>query len=89
MIRCDLDKNGPCWGSTLRVFIEMDLKKPISRGKTINVLGNKLWMPLTFEKLLIIRFSCGKIIHIEVTCKEGKSANTSFGQYGPLLREAF
>lgn len=74
----------------LRVFIEIDLKKPISRGRTINVLGKKLWIALTFDKLSRIYFGCGKIIHGERSCKEMRgSLSSSSGQYGPRLREAF
>lgn len=47
---CDVDKKGSGWGLTLCVLIEVDLKKSISRGRTINVMGNKHWITLTFEK---------------------------------------
>lgn len=68
----------------------MDLKKLISRGWTINVLGNKLWIPLTFEKFSRICFECGRIIHGESNYREGRgSSNYSSSQYGPWLREIF
>lgn len=82
--KCDIDKQGSGWRTTLHVLIEVDLKKPISRGRTINVLGNKHWIPLIYEKLLRICFDCGRVIHGEGSYKEGKAyPNNSSGQYGP------
>lgn len=63
---CDVQTDGifknECY-RVLRVKVEMDIKKLIPRGRTINLLGNKLWIPFTFEKLLRIFLKCGKIIH--------------------------
>lgn len=48
---CDVQNDGSGWGTVLRVLIELDLYKPITRGKTLNVKGIKTWIPLTYEKL--------------------------------------
>lgn len=90
VIMCDMDKNGSCWDATLLVLVEMNLKKPINRGRTINVMGNKPWIPLTFEKLPRICLSCGRITHTEGTCKKYQgSSNNSTSQYCQWLKEAF
>lgn len=78
VIKCDVDENGSRWGSTLQVLIEIDLQKPVSRGRTINVMGKKLWIPLAFEKLLSICFGCGRIIHLEGSCREDTGSLNNF-----------
>lgn len=89
VIKFDLVQNGYGWGKALRVLIEVELQKPISRDRTINLLGNKHWVPLTFEKLPRIYFQCGRIVHGESNCKEGRgTTNGSSGHYGPWLKEA-
>lgn len=37
----NVNEDGSRWGITLRVLIEMKLKKPISRGRFLNVEGCK------------------------------------------------
>lgn len=37
VIQCDVGRDGACWGEVLRVYIEMELHKPIPRGRTLNV----------------------------------------------------
>lgn len=67
----------------------MDLQKPVSRGRTINVMGNKLWIRLTFKKLPRISFGCGRIIHFKGSYREARGPlNNSSAQYGPWLRAA-
>lgn len=59
----DVKENGTAWGHALRVFIELDLHKPIARGRTSNLKGIKSWVPLTYEKLPQLYFNCGRIPH--------------------------
>lgn len=71
------------------MFIELDLKKPITRGETSNVMGNKHWIPLIFEKLFCICFGCERIICGKELCDRNKnSSKTLSNQYGLWLREA-
>lgn len=85
---CDVKKDGSSWETSLHVLIEMDLKKPISRGRSINVLGNKFWISLRYEKLPCICFGCGRKLHGEELCEGGKTLPKSLsGQYGLWLRE--
>lgn len=53
---CDIQSDESKWGKVLRVLIELDLYKPISRGRTLNIKGVKTWVPLTYEKLPRICF---------------------------------
>lgn len=39
---CEVNKDGTTWGHSLRVYIELELQKPISRGRFLNVSGNKI-----------------------------------------------
>lgn len=79
----DVKGDGSGWGKCLRVSIEMDLTKPLARGRTICVKGEKLWISLRYEKLLRICFDCGCIVHGNQGCKgETKGHN----QYGSWLR---
>lgn len=65
---CDIDKEGKAWGQSLRVYIEIDLHKPIPRGRFLNLSGNKIWILFTYEKLLKICFKCGSITHGDQGC---------------------
>lgn len=82
-----IEEDGSSWGNVLRLYIEMDLHKPLSRGKTINVHGNQSWMPITYEKLPKLCFRCGRITHERAACSgiDGTS-ESPFGQFGPWLR---
>lgn len=48
---CNVQRDGSWWGMVLRVLIELDLHKPILRGRTINVQGSLYWIPLTYKEL--------------------------------------
>ncbi|KAF5468807.1 hypothetical protein F2P56_012927 [Juglans regia] len=82
----DTQEDGCGWGEYLRVLIEVDLEKPLARGRSITVRGKHLWTHFKFEKLPHICFSCGCILHREQGCigtGEGE------GQYGVWLRAGF
>lgn len=55
----------------LRVRIECNLEKVIARGRTVNLDGRRIWVPLRYEKLLHMCFICGLIVHQEQGCMEG------------------
>lgn len=44
---CDVREDGSGWGKVLRMYIELDLCKPLPRGRTLNILGEKIWVPLS------------------------------------------
>ncbi|XP_035551145.1 uncharacterized protein LOC118349709 [Juglans regia] len=81
--KVDVKEDGSGWGRYLRVLIVIDLQKPLARGRTINVKGEKLWIPIRYEKLPRFCFSCGCLIHEKGGC-ENKNVGTE--QYGVWLR---
>ncbi|XP_042952161.1 uncharacterized protein LOC122289250 [Carya illinoinensis] len=86
----DAPKDDVGWGSYLRVKVEMDMRKAVARGRTIEVEGKKLWVPFTYEKLPKLCFKCGCIIHGEEGCTGGILSQAIEGerktQFGPWLR---
>lgn len=86
VVQCDVDKEGNAWGTIFWIRIEIDLLKSLSRGKTINVKGDQLWIPLTYEKIPRVFFRCGKIIHDRRSCEGVRNATPiSNGQDGLWL----
>lgn len=69
------------WGSSLRVKILLDLKKPLARGRTITMHGVKIWSPLQYEKLPQFCFTCGRIIHENASCQLEKNLSPQFGAW--------
>lgn len=59
-----VNKDRTAWGKTRRVKIDMALQKSIPRGRIINILGNKTWVPFTYEKLPWIYFKCGRLLMV-------------------------
>lgn len=64
----DAQENGLAWGDFLKMKIEIDLRKLISQGRTVNVKGQKIWVPLKYEKLPKICFKCRRIAHERDGC---------------------
>lgn len=83
VMECDVDDNGNA-GKVFRIRIEIDLLKTLSRGRTINVKGERLCVPITYEKLPRISFWCGKLVHGQRNCEgDGDTVPISTKQYGP------
>ncbi|KAF5481618.1 hypothetical protein F2P56_002257 [Juglans regia] len=80
----DVNDDGMAWGRYLRVKIECNLRAPLARGRTVNILGGKIWVPFQYEKLPKLCFSCGCIVHGKDGCAgrgDGEAA-----QYGTCMR---
>lgn len=60
---CDVDNEGKAWGQSLRVYIELEIEKPLAQGRSINVVGLKSWSSFTYEKMPKICLRCGRISH--------------------------
>lgn len=84
---CEIQEDGLSWGSVLQALIEMNIQQPIARGRTINVQGNRHWIPFTYEKLPRLCFKCGRISHGNGHCDFNETQNKSpTGPLGPWLR---
>ncbi|XP_059462008.1 uncharacterized protein LOC132191003 [Corylus avellana] len=84
----DTDEDGVGWGEYLRVRIRIDVKKPLARGRVINLLGKQVLIGFRYEKLPKYCFDCGKIWHGREGCtiRGGYRVKESEKQYGPWLR---
>lgn len=47
----DADEEDIGWGKQLRVRVQIDLTLPIAQGRTVNIDGEKCWIPFQYEKL--------------------------------------
>lgn len=56
-----VQEDGLGWEMVLEICIELDLHKPISRVRILNIKGNILWIPLTYEKFPRVYLRCGRI----------------------------
>lgn len=57
----DTGADGIGWGAYLRVKIEIDLAKPLARGRMLKVQGKSKWIAFQYERLLKFCFNCGVI----------------------------
>lgn len=64
----DVDINDTGWGSFLRVRVELNLSKQLTRKRTPSVLDDDLWIPVKYEKLPKFCFDCGRILYEEGGC---------------------
>lgn len=64
----DMDGDGIGWGKFLRVRIRLDLTKPLSRGRKLNIEGKVVWVTFQYERLLKFCFHCGILSHGRTGC---------------------
>jgi hypothetical protein len=64
----DTDERGIGWGESLRVKALIDLSKPLSRKRKLNINGAVEWVPFQYEKLPKFCFRCGVIRHRVMGC---------------------
>ncbi|KAF5445787.1 hypothetical protein F2P56_034811 [Juglans regia] len=84
VVDVDVMEDGLGWGRFMRVRVVCDLRKAVARGRTVNLLGRNMWVPLTYEKLPRICFKCGRILHSEEGCLA--VSGEEGGQFRPWLR---
>jgi hypothetical protein len=67
----DCDNTGRCWGSYMRVRVEVDVDKPLRRGVTVFSQRRNAtdWFNLQYEDLPHYCFSCGILGHSSTDCK--------------------
>lgn len=85
----DVGEDGIGWGRYIRVRVEIDLGRPLARGRLLNLMGSEYWVSFRYEKLPKFCFSCGIINHGERGCPVN-SIKRLHGevdqQYGTWLR---
>lgn len=79
VIEIDTGDHGIGWGLFLRVLIEIDIHKPLARGRTINLMVRTYWIPLRYETLPHFCFNCSCTMHDELGCKGEKDGEAQFG----------
>jgi hypothetical protein len=84
----DIDEKGMGWGESLRVKVQIDLRKPLPRGRMLKVRGVLKWIAFKYEKLPKYCFQCGLIRHGVTGCtkKSQYRVQESDFEYGPWLR---
>jgi hypothetical protein len=64
----DLAGDGAGWGRCLRICVEIDLTKPLERGRALRLDGKSYWVSFKYEKLPMFCFECGRLVHGEKGC---------------------
>ncbi|XP_041011352.1 uncharacterized protein At4g02000-like [Juglans microcarpa x Juglans regia] len=83
----DVQDDGYGWGSYLRVRVYMNLTQPLARDRTLEVKGESVWVPFSYEKMPRICFSCGCIVHwTNGCCSVLEDSENKEVQYGAWLR---
>jgi hypothetical protein len=85
------NENGIAWGRFLRIWLEVELAKPLMRGCIIQVEDDKpVWVDFRYEHLPIFCYKCGFLGHSSSDCTASRgSARVSVfdrDQYGSWLR---
>jgi hypothetical protein len=86
----DVAGDGGGWGRCLRLRVNIDLRNPLERGRALSLGGKDYWVSLRYERLPLLCFNCGRILHGEKGCMVKKSQRhhdeDSPKQWGAWLR---
>jgi hypothetical protein len=64
----DVTGEGVGWGHCLRIRVEVDLTKPLERGRALNLNVKTVWVNFWYKKLPFFCHSCGRIVHDFASC---------------------
>lgn len=64
----DVAGDGDGWGRCLRLRVNINLLEPLERGRALQVGGKSHWVVFKYEKLPMLCFDCGRIIHGRQGC---------------------
>lgn len=86
----DTDLDGIGWGEFLHVKIQIDITKPLPRGRKLKYQGEMTWIPFQHEKVPKFCFQCGFITHAQEGCtkKNNLRNQEDLTQFGPWMRAA-
>ena len=90
LIMVDAPKSGLAWGFFLRVRVNIDITKPLIRGKMIQIDDLEVsWVTFKYEWLPIFSYRCGILGHQDRECPQLKkgcfSVDEDGFQFGPWL----
>ncbi|XP_062151881.1 uncharacterized protein LOC133860261 [Alnus glutinosa] len=60
--------DGESWSRGLRVRVQVDITKPLERGRVLKLNGKQAWVAFRYEKLPHFCFHCGRILHNKMPC---------------------
>jgi len=86
----DVTSDGVGWGRYLRIRVNVDITKPLEKGRPFLIKGKSIWVSFKYEKLPLFCYHCGRIYHADKTCssKTGYILNddTKARPWGSWLR---
>ncbi len=91
LVEVDVPENGIGWGRFLRIRVEIDVTKPLLRGKILECEdGKPFWVDFRYKHLPIFCYRCGRIGHSGNECVEGRRSGgdqmVSTDRFGSWLR---
>ncbi|XP_042969146.1 uncharacterized protein LOC122301843 [Carya illinoinensis] len=86
VLKVEVNRDGQGWGKCLRVFVEVDITKPLARGRWVVAGERKVWSAFKYERLQSFCFRCGVIMHQGRGCYNQRPQEDQPAQYGPWLR---
>ena len=90
-ILVDAPKSGLAWGPFLRIWVDIDITKPLMRGIIIQIEGaEKCWVFFKYERLPTFCYRCGILGHQDRECCKVHRGSLSIDedelQFGPWMR---
>lgn len=87
VIDVDVAGDGVGWGRCLRIQVNLDVTKPLERGRALLLDAKSIWVTFKYEKLPLFCFNCGRILHGSRGCpsprlkKSGVSEESPWGSW--------
>ncbi|XP_030942068.1 uncharacterized protein LOC115967129 [Quercus lobata] len=87
----DAPKSGLAWGPFLRILVDVDITKPLIRGKMIHIEEMEdVWVYFKYERLPTFCYRCGILGHQDCDCqginKGYFHTNDDVLEFGPWLQ---
>lgn len=85
-----ISETGSKDGRFVKMLVEVDLSKPLTRGTSLSFEGDKRWILFKYKLLPLFCFYCGKIGHAERSCglktEDAQKGILNEGQFGEWMR---